>query len=108
MHPLLHLVKGGVAVDGTVLLHADAAELVGKGEVLAKTGTAQFFQLVPRYAVTFQLPQKGADEAIARTGGVHSPDFPAGGKAMGGAGVGVGTAAAAGVEIGRASCRERV
>ena len=65
MHPLLHLVKGGVAVDGTVLLHADAAELVGKGKVLAKTGPAQFFQLIPRYAVTFQLPQKGADEAVA-------------------------------------------
>ena len=81
-----------------MLLHADAAELVGKGKVLAKTGPAQLFQLVPRYAVTFQLPQKGADEAVARTGGVHSPDFPAGGKAMGGAGVGVGTAAAAGVD----------
>ena len=81
-----------------MLLHADAAELVGKGKVLAKTGTAQLFQLVPRYAVTFQLPQKRADEAVACAGGVHSPDFPAGGKAMGGAGIGVGTAAAAGVQ----------
>ena len=81
MHPLLHLVKGGVAVDGTVLLHADAAELVGKGKVFAKTGTAQLFQLVPRYAVTLQLPQKGADEAVARTGGVHGPDLLAGAKA---------------------------
>ena len=34
LHPLLHLVNGGVAVDGTVLLHADAAELVGKGKVM--------------------------------------------------------------------------
>ena len=79
-------------------LHADAAELVGKGKVLAKTGPAQFFQLVPRYAVTFQLPQKRADEAVSCAGGVHSPDFPAGGKAVGGAGIGVGTAAAAGVD----------
>ena len=39
-----------------------------------------------------------ADEAVACAGGVHSPDFPAGGKAVGGAGVGVGTAAAAGVQ----------
>ena len=73
LHPLLHLVKGGVAVEGTVLLHADAAELVGKGKVLAKTGPAQLFQLVPRYAVTFQLPQKGADEAIARTAHGFAP-----------------------------------
>ena len=60
LHPLLHLVKGGVAVDGTVLLHADAAELVGKGKVLAKTGPAQFFQLVPPVVSTARTFRQGA------------------------------------------------
>ena len=82
LHPLLHLVKGGVAVDGTVLLHADAAELVGKGKVFVQLCFAELCQFFQCHAVTFQLPQKRADEAVACAGGVHSPDFPAGGKAV--------------------------
>ena len=56
LHPLLHLVKGGVAVDGTVLLHADAAELVGKGKVFVQLCFAELCQFFQCHAVTFQLP----------------------------------------------------
>ena len=93
-----HLGQGGVAVDGTVLLYAQAAEPVGKVQVLLQLFAGQLFQLVHRHAVPAQLPQEGADEAVARTGGVHGPDLLAGGKGMGGAGVGVGPLAAAGVQ----------
>ena len=58
-----HLGQGGVAVDGTVLLYAQAAEPVGKVQVLLQLFAGQLFQLVHRHAVPAQLPQEGADEA---------------------------------------------
>ena len=62
-----HFGQGGVAVDGTVLLYAQAAEPVGKVQVLLQLFAGQLFQLVHRHAVPAQLPQEGADEAVART-----------------------------------------
>lgn len=80
LYDLLHLAECGIAVDGTIRLHADAAELIGKRKVFVQLCFAELCQFFQCHAVTFQLPQKRADEAVACAGGVHSPDFPAGAK----------------------------
>jgi hypothetical protein len=58
LYDLLHLAECGIAVDGTIRLHADAAELIGKRKVFVQLCFAELCQFFQCHAVTFQLPQK--------------------------------------------------
>ena len=95
---LLHLCQGGVAVERAVVLHADGTEAVGKGQILGQALAGKLWQLGGGHAVPLQLPQKRADKAVPRAGGVYRRHFGAAGAGTGGAGVGAGTLAAAGVQ----------
>ena len=95
---LLHLLQGGVAIDGTVALHADSTEAVGKGQILGQAFAGKLCQLGGGHAVPLQLPQERADKAVPRAGGVHRRHLGAAGAGTGGAGVGADTLAAAGVQ----------
>ena len=57
LYVLLHLAECGIAVDGTIRLHADAAELIGKRKVFVQLCFAELCQFFQCHAVTFQLPQ---------------------------------------------------
>ena len=94
----VHFGGGGVAVDGAVALDAQAAEPVGEGQILLQLAGGESGQSVAGDAVPGQLPQERADEAVSGAGGVHGLDLLALGKGVGGAGVGVSAASAAGVE----------
>ena len=81
-----------------MVLHADSAEAVGKNQILGQALAGKLWQLGGGHAVPLQLPQKRADKAVSRAGGVHRRHLGAAGAGTGGAGIGAGTLAAAGVQ----------